>query len=89
MYATLHHFSDPHRLISELIRITDNGGAIVIMCEPWGSDLSYAVKDLEAGIDEKTYSLEEYDYMFNREGCVVREIHLDGGSLNLIVTICK
>lgn len=89
MYATLHHFSDPHRLIGELIRITGDGGAIAIMCEPWGSDLAYAARDLEAGIDEKTYSLEEYDRMFNREGCRIHEIHLDGGSLNLIASIGK
>lgn len=89
MYAVFHHILEPFRFICELVRVSKEGSLIALMCEPWGDSLMYAQEDLMRGIDEKIYSLEEYHNFFLRSQLQILDIHLDRGSLNMLIRVTK
>lgn len=86
MFATLHHFADPAATLRNLSRVVKPGGVIAVMCEPVGHYLDGQadpglLAELEQGINEQTFSLEEYDLIFKAAGLVPERVVVDVGSL--------
>ena len=87
MYATLHHFPEPERLLSACADLLVPGGFVAIMCEPTNTTLAHpaGVRDLLGGINEQTFAVDEYVWMANQAGLTVAEAFDDGGSFKAIL----
>ena len=87
IFAALHHFSDPVRLLSNLRQVVKDGGFIAVMCEPCSPDrhAKEYLRDLEKGINEQVWTVEEYVEIFRLSGLRVQEGRIDGGSLKAIL----
>jgi SAM-dependent methyltransferase len=90
MFSTLHHFSDPSQVLGNLKRFLKSNGRIATMCEPIGHYIDGNVYDafieeLEQGINEQTFTLEEYHTMIQNAGLKVDKAIVDVGSLKLIL----
>lgn len=87
IFSALHHFSDPVRLLANLRRVMKHDGFIAVMCEPCSptrNDPIY-LRDLEKGINEQAWTVEEYVEIFRRAGLQVESGRIDGGSLKAIL----
>ena len=87
MYATLHPFPEPERLLSACADLLVPGGFVAIMCEPTNTTLAHpaGVRDLLGGINEQTFAVDEYVWMANQAGLTVAEAFDDGGSFKAIL----
>jgi len=86
MYATLHHFPEPERLLAAAARLLLPGGFVAVMCEPTGTTLAHpaGVRDLLGGINEQTFSVDEYVWIAEKAGLVIEQAFDDGGSFKAI-----
>lgn len=90
MFSTLHHFADPGQVLGNLKRYLKPQGRIAVMCEPLGhyidGDIYEAfIDELEQGINEQTFSLEEYCSIIERAQLSVDLAVVDVGSVKLIL----
>lgn len=88
LFAALHHFAEPDALLVALKRKIRPFGFVAVLCEPLGSNLSHegAVRDLLKGINEQTFTLEEWCQIFRRAGFEVEHGTVEGGSLKAFLT---
>ncbi len=87
MYATLHHFPEPERLLEAAARLLLPGGFVALMCEPTDTSLANpaAIRDLLGGINEQTFAIDEYVWMAEQAGLVVERAYDHGGSFKAIL----
>ena len=83
LFAALHHFAEPDALLAALRRKIHPAGFVAVLCEPIGTSLEHeaAVRDLLKGINEQTFTLEEWCQIFRRAGFAVERGTVEGGSL--------
>jgi len=89
MFSTLHHIPEPESFLRKLhALVRDDDGFIAVLCEPCGpvqfSD-EYR-RDLQQGINEQVFTLDEYLGIFRSAGLQVKTGRLDAGSLKVILT---
>ena len=70
MFSTLHHFEDPAAALRRLSGYLRPEGFLAVFCEPVGHNVSRPdyLAELRSGVNEQTFSLEEYAMMFQRAG---------------------
>jgi ubiquinone/menaquinone biosynthesis C-methylase UbiE len=85
MFSTLHHIPDPESFLSSIKKLIKADRFIAVMCEPVGNNLDFVVPDLEKGINEQIFSLEEYCSVFESTELVPMFLQLDVGSLKVIL----
>lgn len=88
MFATLHHFPDPVRLLRHLRSKLAPGGLICVMCEPVSQVSREHLPDdyreeLLDGICEQAFQPWEYRQFFEAAGLRVAHAMLDVGSLKV------
>lgn len=86
MFASLHHFENPTGLLEHLRRKLKPGGFIAVMSEPVGHfDPEHLPeefrREFERGVNEQSFTLEEYAGIFAAAGLVVADAPLRRGSL--------
>jgi ubiquinone/menaquinone biosynthesis C-methylase UbiE len=83
MFATLHHFEEPEALLRSVSRHLKTDGFIAVLCDPVGHDVAGADyrRDLNAGINEQTFTPAEYSMIFDRAGLYVLHAQIDDSSL--------
>lgn len=88
MYATLHHFPEPEKLLQAAARLLMPGGFVALMCEPTDTTLAHpaGIRDLLSGINEQTFAVDEYEWMADQAGLTVEQGYDDGGSFKAILT---
>jgi hypothetical protein len=75
-----------------MARTLKPGGFIAIMCEPVGHVFANAIADgfhdeLLGGVNEQSFSLDEYAQVFREAGLQAQEVIVDGGgSLKAFLT---
>lgn len=89
MFSTLHHFPEPEILLARLAKLLRPDGLIAVMCEPVGDSLEdpATLRDLQKGINEQVFSLDEYRMIFRQAGLVETSLKLDGGSLKALLRL--
>lgn len=87
IFAALHHFPEPDRLLATLARLIRPEGFIAVMCEPCLPDPGAAMylRDLAKGINEQAWSLPEWHEIFTRAGLRLVEGRVDTGSLKALL----
>jgi ubiquinone/menaquinone biosynthesis C-methylase UbiE len=88
MFAALHHFSDPKRLLVNLRRVLKPGGFIAVMCEPCvptPGGVEY-LRDLRKGINEQCWTVEEHGEIFLLSGLRLISGQIDDASLKVILS---
>jgi SAM-dependent methyltransferase/uncharacterized protein YbaR (Trm112 family) len=86
MFATLHHFPDPSRVLSHVATRVRPGGFIGVLCEPVGHAHPGAVdpeflSELRKGVNEQSFTASEYDAIFRRARLRAEEASIDVNSL--------
>lgn len=86
MFATLHHFGEPERLLDACRALVRPGGFIAVLCEPAGGSLAgpETVRDLLKGINEQTFSVHEYLDIGRAAGLELRKGRVDGDSFKAV-----
>ncbi len=90
MFATLHHFVDPAAVLRGLRRLVKPDGFLAVMCEPCNharlphADPGY-IRELEQGINEQSFSLDEYALMFGRAGLSAYDLVVHRSSLKALL----
>jgi ubiquinone/menaquinone biosynthesis C-methylase UbiE len=92
MFATLHHFAHPGEVLTRLKRLLKRDGFMAIMCEPCGTYLHgladpSIVRELEHGINEQVFTLEEYHHLFQRAGLYSTWTMVEGTSFKSILQL--
>lgn len=89
IFAALHHFADPRRLLANLRRVVKPGGFIAVMCEPCVPDPSAEMylRDLEKGINEQCWTIEEHGEIFLAAGLKPMQAQVDVASLKVILAV--
>lgn len=89
MYATLHHFPEPERLLAAAARLLRPGGFVAVMCEPTDTTLAHpaGVRDLLGGINEQTFAVDEYMWMAEQAGLAIEQAIDHGGSFKAILRL--
>ncbi len=88
LFATLHHFPDPARLLGHLATRLRPGGFIGILCEPVGHidpgevDALF-LAELVKGVNEQSFTATEYDAIFRRARLRVESAIIDRNSLKV------
>jgi SAM-dependent methyltransferase len=98
MFATLHHLLDPAHTLQMLAQKIRPEGFIAVLCEPVGHyycpqktdpaacmDAEF-LEALRLGVNEQTFSLDEYAAIFQRSGLVVTKVEVNGTSLKAFLT---
>ena len=89
MFAALHHFVDPVRVLRQLKPLLKPNGFLSIMCEPVGHNVAPApegmVNELIQGINEQAFSLKEYDLIFDQAGLEAYDLVAHGHSLKALL----
>lgn len=90
MFSTLHHFADPSQVLKDLTRVLKPTGQIATLCEPLGHYYQGEIEqtfldELEQGINEQTFTLEEYHTIFRWAGLVPTDVVIDVGSVKAIL----
>ncbi len=86
MFATLHHFPDPSRMLGHIATRVKPGGFVGVLCEPVGHvhpgivDPGF-LSELRKGVNEQSFTPCEYDAMFRRARLRVEEARIDVNSL--------
>lgn len=86
MFASLHHFENPTGLLAHLTTKLAPGGFIAVMSEPLGhydpDHLPEAFRlEFERGVNEQSFTQEEYARIFAAAGLVVADAPLRRGSM--------
>jgi uncharacterized protein YbaR (Trm112 family) len=86
MFASLHHFPDPTAMLRALSSKLKPGGLLAALCEPIGHPFAGSasqvfIDELLKGVNEQSFSLEEYAELFLRAGLDEDEVFVDVGSL--------
>jgi SAM-dependent methyltransferase len=86
LFATLHHFPDPARLLGHIATRLRAGGFVGLFCEPVGHILPSKVEpeflaELRKGVNEQSFTALEYDAIFRRARLRVEEAVIDFNSL--------
>jgi SAM-dependent methyltransferase len=90
MFSTLHHFVDPAAVLGRLRRLVKPDGFIAVVCEPCSHarlprvDPGY-LRELEQGINEQSFCLEEYAQIFARAGLEAFELVVHYSSLKALL----
>jgi len=90
MFSALHHFAEPVRVLRGIKEVLKDDGLVALMCEPVGHYLDEPrpadyVRELEQGINEQAFSLEEYQQMIEEAGFDISRAILDCGSLKALL----
>jgi SAM-dependent methyltransferase/uncharacterized protein YbaR (Trm112 family) len=85
VFASLHHFPDLPAALRSMARTLKPGGFMAIMCEPVGHVFANAIPDgfhgeLLRGVNEQSFSLDEYAQVFREAGLQAEEVIVDGSS---------
>lgn len=86
MFATLHHFPDPARMLAHAATRVRPGGFVGVLCEPVGHIHPGAVdpdflSELRKGVNEQSFTAPEYDAIFRRARLRAEEAFIDVASL--------
>jgi uncharacterized protein YbaR (Trm112 family) len=86
IFATLHHFPDPVNLLRHIRKKLKPTGRVALMCEPVGhvfleSMYEEYLSELLKGVNEQSFSEEEYVAIFEQSGFRVRNAVMHGSSL--------
>jgi len=86
VFSSLHHFPDPRASLRHFARILKPGGVIGVLCEPighyYGAEIEPSLLgELQKGINEQTFSLEEWAAIFRASGLREDSVTIDRGSL--------
>jgi SAM-dependent methyltransferase len=86
MFATLHHFAAPERLLAECRRVCRPTGFVAVMSEPVAGDLDgpETVRDLLKGINEQCFTTDEYLRIAASSGLAPLVAQVDGGSFKAV-----
>ena len=89
IFAALHHFPDPVKLLLYLKRFVKRDGFFAIMrepCNPNPYDPDY-LRDIRTGINEQMWSIEEYSQIFENAALELEVGRIDSGcSLKVILS---
>lgn len=90
MFATLHHFVDPIRVLRQLKPLLKDDGFLAVMCEPVGHNIAPhadegTLNELRQGINEQAFILPEYDLIFDQAGLEASDLVAHGHSLKAIL----
>jgi SAM-dependent methyltransferase/uncharacterized protein YbaR (Trm112 family) len=98
MFATLHHLPNPIHTLMMLAQKIRPQGFIAVLCEPVGHyhcppntdpagyvDAGF-LEALRLGVNEQTFSLDEYAAIFQQSGLVVTKVEVNGTSLKVFLT---
>src|SRR5262249_10692114 len=90
MFSALHHFAKPVEVLRRLTELLRRDGFLAVMCEPVGHYLNGQVgpdflRELEQGINEQIFTLEEYHEMFVKAGLSASFAQADRGSFKAIL----
>jgi SAM-dependent methyltransferase len=93
IFASLHHMPDPAAVLRGMARVLQPGGFIAVMCEPvgliyTGTQAEEFRAELVSGINEQSFSLDEYAGIFRTAGLDAEEVLVDGSSLKTFLTPC-
>ncbi len=86
MFASLHHFPDLPATLRSLAQKIQPQGFLAMLCEPvghyYGAEIDPLFRaELLKGVNEQSFSLDEYAAMFADADLVVDRVIVDGGSL--------
>ncbi len=86
MFSALHHFPEPEKLLAAVRPLLKPKGVLAVMCEPLGHEFhAEMVRELEKGINEQSFSVEEYLWMFRAAGYELFKGRTDGGSFKALL----
>ncbi|MBU9360038.1 methyltransferase domain-containing protein [Burkholderia multivorans] len=87
IFSALHHFSDPVKLLRNLRTVMKPGAFVAIMCEPCAPNklTPQYFRDLEKGINEQCWDVQEYAEIFIASGFHVVDGRQDDDSLKVIL----
>jgi SAM-dependent methyltransferase len=91
VFASLHHFPDIRGALQAMRRQLRPGGLLAVLCEPNGHVLGIGHdtpfhQELLKGVNEQSFSLEEYARLFAEAGLDARDVIVDTGSLKAFLT---
>jgi len=86
IFSSLHHMPDPRVSLRHYGRKLKADGLMGVLCEPVGHYLGDDIdpellQELQKGLNEQTFSLEEWASIFQGAGLYEREVIVDRGSL--------
>jgi SAM-dependent methyltransferase len=86
IFASLHHFPNPAKLLDTLRNRLKPTGFIAVMCEPvghiWpGAVMPEFLAELKRGVNEQSFTAEEYAWMFRAAELATAEAIIDKNSL--------
>jgi len=93
MFSSIHHMPDPGASLRHCARKLKPGGLIGVLCEPighyYGDNIApLLLNELKEGLNEQTFSLEEWAAIFEGAGLREREVIVDRGSLKAFLVPC-
>jgi SAM-dependent methyltransferase len=94
MFSTFHHFADPIHVLRGMKQLLKDDGLLALLCEPVGhyldaSDHKEYVRELELGVNEQSFSLEEYQFIFKEAGVEPCRTLVDGDSFKAFLRLPK
>uniref|UniRef100_UPI0025D13D2A class I SAM-dependent methyltransferase n=1 Tax=uncultured Sphingomonas sp. TaxID=158754 RepID=UPI0025D13D2A len=86
MFATLHHFPDPSRVLGHVATRVRPGGFVGVLCEPVGHIHPGTINpeflsELRKGVNEQSFTAPEYEAIFRRARLRAAEAFIDIDSL--------
>ena len=91
IFAALHHFSDPVSVLNQAAKLMRADAFMAVMCEPVGHYRGQPDEEcmgqMELGVNEQRFSLEEYDRMFRGAGLQAMSTQIDHDSLKCILQL--
>ncbi len=86
MFATLHHFPDPSRMLGHVATRVRPGGFVGVLCEPVGHIHPGTISpeflsELRKGVNEQSFTPSEYEAIFRRARLRAAEAFIDIDSL--------
>jgi ubiquinone/menaquinone biosynthesis C-methylase UbiE len=91
MFSSIHHMPDPRASLRHYARKLKPNGLVGVLCEPIGHYYSDNIapallSELQNGLNEQTFTLEEWAGIFEDAGLHEREVIVDHGSLKAFLT---
>jgi len=91
MFSSVHHMPDPRASLRHYARKLKPHGLIGALCEPighyYGDNIAPTLlNELQNGLNEQTFTLEEWAGIFEDAGLHEREVIIDRGSLKAFLT---
>lgn len=87
IFAAVHHFEEPERVLKSLARFLAPGGFIGVMCEPSNAapeDPSY-LRDIAKGINEQMWTEPEWVGIIEKSGLRIFDGQIEGSSMRLFL----